>query len=186
MGRSDERFRKFVLEHQARVPLGDWPQLGTEAGETYWNTIRNHLARLGANLEVATAASEELAKAPPVWLIEQQAALLDAVRAELRKRSGDAPREIVVPEPAPGPWDAIRSLEDLKAFLRSVDASTGRGRPDAPGHHRGRRHGQARGLPELANLPAPMPDPHIERERARQRAALSLPPARPDDAAGES
>lgn len=170
--RSEERFRQFVFEHQARIRLADWPQLGTEDGEIYWSTIRKHLGDMGASLEIATEASILIAKNPPEWLSQQQGVLLDTARRLVRLNSAppEFPAQASRPEHLPGPWDATQTIEDLKAFCRSVDAAAGKQGPLARSMSRTLARSEARPLPE----PVALPDPDFERERQRQLARRSI------------
>ena len=86
--RVEDWFPQFMVEHQARLPRTDWPELGTEDGDVYWTTFETNLRRSGADRDLATEASIILAGDPPKYLGDQSKAIL-AVVSKLREQQSN-------------------------------------------------------------------------------------------------
>jgi hypothetical protein len=88
MARVEAWFPKFMMEHQARIPRMDWPELDTESGKVYWQAFEANLRHAGATEDLARDASVIMAGDPPKWLDEQSRALLAIVKRLREERSG--------------------------------------------------------------------------------------------------
>lgn len=121
MARVEDWFPEFAVTLQARCRRTDWPEFGTESGDEFWRTLEKNLRRHGATAEIADEASALVAARSLKYLGEYPAAILEAIKA-LRERIVEptAPPPIARPENQPGPWDAIRTIQDLKDFCAAL------------------------------------------------------------------
>lgn len=146
MDTHEDWLSEFPVKLQARCRRSDWPEVGTKDGDEFWRTLERILLDAGATAEVADLASARLATRSLKFVGEYPGALRDAIRSI--RDAGLAPfpshRLPAVrdtrPAHVPGPWDSIRTPQDLRDFCRSLGPIA---RPVSPGRRRESRDGAA-------------------------------------------